>query len=334
MTCQPSPKVSILVPCYNVKDYVEQCLESLRNQTLRDIEVIMINDGSSDGTLDILLHYRALDPRFKLIDKKNSGYGDSMNKGLELATGEFIGILESDDFADLRMYEVLYDYCKINNLDFCRSAFYVHCDGEDVKTVSFDKFEKYQVVSPRKCTRAFLLNPNIWSCLFNRQWLRDNKISFLPTPGASFQDVSFAFKANACADRFMMIQEAFVHYRQFRDGNSMTSSGKEYCVCTEVKEVFRFAKSLPNSEEVLECANFLRMRLYKNNVHRFSKLTLPEFIRYWSEENAELKRKGLFKKKLFKGTDNRLEFMVSYIPTLAIAYLTFKYRKSMTKDKI
>lgn len=92
------PKVSLLVPICNVERYLRECLDSAVAQTLKDIEVICINDGSTDSSPDIIREYVERDPRVKMIDKANSGYGDSMNRGLEMARGEYVGILESDDF--------------------------------------------------------------------------------------------------------------------------------------------------------------------------------------------------------------------------------------------
>ena len=100
-------KVSILIPCYNVEKYIRQCLDSVVNQTLKDIEIICINDGSTDSTLDILRKYENRDNRIKVISKHNSGYGASMNIGLETAKGEYVGIVESDDFVEPNMFEKL-----------------------------------------------------------------------------------------------------------------------------------------------------------------------------------------------------------------------------------
>ena len=86
-------KVSIIIPTYNVEMYLEECMESVVNQTLKDIEIICINDGSTDGSLSILKRYEKQDPRIILVDKENGGYGIGMNIGLEKATGEYIGIL-------------------------------------------------------------------------------------------------------------------------------------------------------------------------------------------------------------------------------------------------
>ncbi|MFR2030199.1 MAG: glycosyltransferase family 2 protein [Collinsella sp.] len=126
-----NPKVSILVPICNVERYLRECLNSLVNQTLREIEIICINDGSTDSSLSIIREYERRDTRIVVIDKPNSGYGDSMNKGIELARGEYIGIVESDDFASLNMFETLYKEAVKNDLDVVRSNYYAHRTKED-----------------------------------------------------------------------------------------------------------------------------------------------------------------------------------------------------------
>lgn len=99
--------VSILVPVCNVKKYLRECLDSLERQTLENIQIICIDDGSTDSSPEILKEFQARDSRFEIISKKNSGYGDSMNQGLAQAHGEYIGIVESDDFVNFDMFEKL-----------------------------------------------------------------------------------------------------------------------------------------------------------------------------------------------------------------------------------
>ena len=108
----PAPAVSVLVPICNTERYLEQALDSLLAQTFTDFEVLCINDGSSDGSLDIIKRYMANDQRFRLIDKDNSGYGASMNLGIDTARGEYIGILEPDDFFEPNALELLYGLAK------------------------------------------------------------------------------------------------------------------------------------------------------------------------------------------------------------------------------
>ena len=120
------PKISVLVPIYNVEKYLRECLDSLLNQTLVDVEFILINDGSKDNSLEIMKEYQSKDARFKIIDKENTGYGSSMNKGLDLASGEYIGIVESDDFIKKRMFEDLYNIAVKNDADMVKSDYFYY----------------------------------------------------------------------------------------------------------------------------------------------------------------------------------------------------------------
>ena len=116
-------KVSIIIPTYNVEMYLVECMDSVVNQTLKDIEIICINDGSTDSSLEILKGYAEKDDRIIIVDKENGGYGIGMNIGLDKATGEYIGIVEPDDFVPLNMYEELYNKAVENDLDLVKADF-------------------------------------------------------------------------------------------------------------------------------------------------------------------------------------------------------------------
>jgi len=103
------PKVSIIVPIYNVESYLDRCMQSLLNQTLKDIEIIMVDDGSPDNCPKMCDEYAKKDSRIKVVHKKNAGLGYARNTGLDVATGEFVAFVDSDDYVDLRMFEVLYN---------------------------------------------------------------------------------------------------------------------------------------------------------------------------------------------------------------------------------
>ena len=116
-----TPKISIIVPIYNVEAYLDRCMQSLIMQTLREIEIIMVDDESPDNCPTICDNYAKQDSRIKVIHKKNGGLGFARNSGLEIATGKYIAFLDSDDFVDISMYETLYNTATQYNLDtvFC-----------------------------------------------------------------------------------------------------------------------------------------------------------------------------------------------------------------------
>ena len=126
------PKLSVLVPIYNVEKYLDECLASLTKQTLKDIEIICINDGSTDNSPKILQKYAKKYPNFVVINKQNSGYGDSMNKGLEKATGEYIGIVESDDFIESDAFKKLYELAHETKADIVKANYFYHSKDGDV----------------------------------------------------------------------------------------------------------------------------------------------------------------------------------------------------------
>ena len=111
------PKVSVIVPVYNVEKYLGYCLGSIISQTLRDIEIICVNDGSTDGSPDILKHYAKLDKRIKIINQKNAGLSAARNTGMQAARGEFLGFVDSDDYISLKFFELLYNAAKENDCE-------------------------------------------------------------------------------------------------------------------------------------------------------------------------------------------------------------------------
>ena len=118
-------RVSVIVPVYNVQDYLGECMESILGQTMREIEVICVNDGSTDRSPEILRQYAERDSRVRIIDKENTGYGDSMNRGLSLAAGEYVGIVEPDDCVEPSMFGELYRRAEEDCLDWVKGDFRV-----------------------------------------------------------------------------------------------------------------------------------------------------------------------------------------------------------------
>lgn len=191
-------KVSIIVPTYNVEMYLEECMESIQRQTLKDIEVICVNDGSTDNSLQILQKYAKDDDRIVIIDKENGGYGIGMNVGLERATGEYIGIVEPDDYVKLDMYEDLYKVASEHDLDFVKADFYRFSTNDATQDMHLvynhlDKTGEYynQVLNPNETPLLTSFIMNTWSGIYKREFLKKYNIRHHETPGASFQDNGF-----------------------------------------------------------------------------------------------------------------------------------------------
>lgn len=278
--------LSILVPCYNVEKYVRQCLESIRKQTFTEFEVWMINDGSTDDTLSILREFEQTDSRFKLIDKKNSGYGASLNLGLKQCTGEYIGIVESDDFVENNMFDLLYKAAKKFDLDKCRCGYFDFYSGENFPVLS-EFVPKNEVFVPRANLAPLYMPPSIWASIYKRSWLLNEGIKFLETPGASFQDTSFSYKTYVCCNRFMMIDKALLHYRQDSGTNSVSNRGKVFCICDEFSEIYRYLDQHPEwcTKDLLAATAVIKFNSYDWNFRRIAPEYKISFLNKWFFEN-------------------------------------------------
>lgn len=141
------PTLSILVPCYKVEKCLNQCLLSIQNQTLKDFEVICLNEVSTDSTLSIFKSFQGQDSRFRIIDKTNSGYGDSMNIGLQVAKGKYVGIVESDNYVDYSMFEKLIKEAETKKLDASRRGYFLR-SREGITSVRNAWIKKNTVFNP------------------------------------------------------------------------------------------------------------------------------------------------------------------------------------------
>ena len=236
------PTISVLIPIYNVEKYLRPCLDSLRGQSFSDFEAICLNDGSTDSSSAIAHEYAAADTRFRVIDKTNSGYGATMNVGLDEARAPFVAVLESDDFFYPDALESLHRAAVEHDAQAVKGNFtfyWTEGDRDELHRM-VETGMCGRVVDTRGDTRIFYQKPSIWSGLYRRDFLEQNDIRFLETPGASYQDTSFAFKVWASAERAAFLENPIVHYRQDNESSSVNSKGKVFCVCEEYAEINRW----------------------------------------------------------------------------------------------
>ena len=281
--------VSVLVPVYNVKTYLRECLDSLAAQTLEHIELVCIDDGSTDGSSEILDEYAGRDARFRVIHKENSGYGMSMNIGLRAACGKYIGIVESDDFADPDMFRALYESATRYRADVVKSNYWEVQEGTDTFSEVLHGHDYGKVFCPRKEDSKFLLEPPaIWSCLYRRAFLLERDIWFNETPGASYQDTSFVFLTKAYADNFLLVKEAYLHYRVDNASSSVHSTGKIFSVIDEYDAVQRHLEDhrLPEHRKLCRLSAQL---LYQNFVFNESRIPLGMYPVFWEKGYPKLK---------------------------------------------
>lgn len=296
------PRVSLLVPIYNVEKYLRKCLDSAQNQTLHDIEIICINDGSKDSSRSIIQEYLDADERFRVIDKENSGYGISMNMGLEAARGEYVGILESDDYFEPDALEKLITAADKFNAQVAKANFWFYWSKPEEKNVLFEVATPdmaNRLVNTQKEYEAFYRKNSIWSAIYRRDFLNDNNIHFLETPGASYQDTAFDFKVWACATRVTFLHEAIIHYRQDNEASSVNSPSKVYCVCDEYNEIERFLDEHPEKNFLLTIEKRMKFDTYMWNYERLADDLKFEFLERCSEDFRKDAQAGLLDMQAF-----------------------------------
>lgn len=279
------PHVSILMPIYNAMPFLKQAMDSIVNQTLKEIEIICINDGSTDNSLSMIKKYAANDRRIIVINKENTGYGDSMNKGLSRATGEYIGILEPDDWAEPDTFQSLYKLAKKFDADAVKSNFYFHCEGkEDVINEIISKDEVGKVINPAQNPHIFFNEAAIWSGLYKRSFLVSNKINFTPSPGASYQDTGFDFKVWATVKRAAFHNQPFVHYRIDNDNSSVKSNNKVFNIIDEFASIDRYLKEKKIFNKFVSIFYVRKFEVYLWNAGRLSGKNKLSFLKVMSKE--------------------------------------------------
>ena len=233
------PLVSIVVPIYNVERYLKECLDSIINQSLRDIEIICVDDGSTDNSLSVVQQYASKDPRIAIITKDNSGYGHTMNMGIDAASGEYIGIVESDDYVESNMFSRLYETAELYKAEVVKSDHYIFStvNRHDENTYQWICPEQYynRILNADICPEIFTFAMMNWTGLYRSDFIRKNHIRHNETPGASFQDNGFWFQAISLSKKTVFINEAFYHYRQDNPNSSINHKDKVFCICDEYK---------------------------------------------------------------------------------------------------
>ena len=287
------PKVSVIVPVYNVEPYLKECMESIVRQTLRDIEIICINDGSTDGSLKILKEYAEKDDRIILVDKENGGYGLAMNIGLDKATGEYIGIVEPDDFIALTMYEDLYKTAKENDLDFVKADFYrFRYEGDQhiflYTHLSDDPQDYRKIFKPTEKLPSFFWVMNTWAGIYRLSFIREKGIRHHETPGAAFQDNGFFFQTFMYAERAMILDTAYYRCRRDNPNSSVNNPAKVYAMNIE----YDFIRGLITRDpETWEKLKGVYWRKRWRNCYVTMKRIAPKYLDEYKQQVAkELKR--------------------------------------------
>ena len=282
-------KVSIVIPICNVERYLKECLDSVINQTLKDIEIICVDDGSTDASLSILRTYEKMDTRIKVITKQNSGYGNTMNVGMDIAIGEYIGIVESDDYNDKNMFESLYNTAVQYKTEIVKSDHYIFSTKNGRSEAQYQwvcPIQYYnRVLNSQICPEIFTFTMMNWTGIYKTDFLRKNNIRHNETPGASFQDNGFWFQVISLARKIVFINEAFYYYRQDNPNSSINSKKKVFCICDEYMYIGKFLDEHDELNAEYH-KRFLEKKVfnYLHSYHRIADEFRLEFLERVSKE--------------------------------------------------
>ncbi len=227
------PKVSVIVPIYNVEKYLEKCINSLLSQTLEDIQIILVNDGSKDNSGNIAKEYEQNNKdRVIYVEKENGGLSDARNYGLKYATGDFIAFLDSDDYIEKNAYEEMYNKAIEENAD------YVECDfiWEFPNKIRVDKQYPYK----NKKEMLSFVRVVAWNKLIKRQLIIDNNLEF--PKGLRYEDVEFTYKLIPFVNKFTYVDKPFIHYVQREGSIANVQNERTAEIFTVLDNVIEFYK--------------------------------------------------------------------------------------------
>lgn len=213
--------VSVIVPCYNTQRFLDQALTSAELNGRRSLEVIVLNDGSTDGSLRIMRGHATRDPRVRVVDKPNEGYGATVNRGIELAQGTYVAILEPDDWVRAGAYDDLFDLaCATGTPDVVKSSYWrIISNGTSDETRAHGYlYHRVRNVGTRirleDEPQLIQYHPSIWSCLYRTEFLREHGIRMLEVPGAGWVDNPFCVHTLAAAKSVVYTDEPYYCYRE------------------------------------------------------------------------------------------------------------------------
>jgi glycosyltransferase involved in cell wall biosynthesis len=284
-------KISVIIPVYNVENYLRQCLDSITNQTLKEIEIICVNDGSTDTSLQILEEYAHKDGRIQIINIENSGIGAARKIGLDVSNGDFIAFVDSDDWVKLDAYEKLYSHAVLNHSDivfFNTESYdenkdnYIFLDRYDIIKYFEDNKIDFKLNFNYKDIKPFVLNRNFaaWNKLYKSEFLKSYNDFYFPKH-ITFEDVPFHVQVMLRAKRISFCTEKLYTYR-LSNINSKTNSSYK------TRNIFNIFVVVDKVKDVLIDSNKMDEFQSEFNIFKIGQLY------NWFEKCADIYKKEFF----------------------------------------
>lgn len=331
-----SPLVSIIIPVYKVEKYLEQCLESVVSQSLEDIEIIIVDEGDLDECRKIIDKFELSDKRIKTVHEKNGCYGAAVNKGIVLARGEYIGIVEGDDFIDSSMVFDLYKKAKEYDADIVKSDFYYYETSKNIsrKAGKIPKDKTDRILNIQNEPDILKIQPSIWSAIYKREFLINSNIRFLENKGGSYQDTSFAFKALSLAQKIVLTKKAYLHYRIDNENSSVNISNNPCAICAEYDEIEDF---LNKNRKIGALVNDIKLinqfNAYMWNLLRIDEKYRADFIAKFAFEFMRYRKNNELTLKFYKKVNKKeVELLLNDTGAFKI-YISKLAKKKMKRNE-
>lgn len=276
-------KISIIIPIYNVEAYLPQCLDSVIHQTYQDLEIILVNDGSTDACPQICETYAAKDKRIIVINRSNGGSAEARNEGIRQATGTYIAFVDSDDVLSTELYQKLWETVVDNNSDVAECHFRTFENEVDIEIREVDKNKDTEIFNTENSLKALLdgnLSVVVWNKIYKREIIRD---IFFPT-GRYIDDIYFTYKVFAKAKKIVKTSDVLYFYRNH--GGSIM--GRDYSL--------KRLDGLAANEEMMHYFEKYFPNLHNRSVKAFCFVAMGHYIKI--SENLHLDPQKISRKKI------------------------------------
>ena len=230
-------KISVIIPVYNSSTYLRKCLDSVVNQTLKDIEIIIINDGSTDDSKNIIEEYSCKYKNIIFIDQENKGIGKTRNIGIKKATGEYITFVDSDDYIKENMLEEYYKYAKKHNFDLVIGSYIKKINNKEI-IFENNKFKTGNVKTTPQI--LYLIEYGPWAKLYKREMLINNNIYF--DEKRKYEDMPFVSKALLKSKLIGQITEPYYYYIIHNNSETTTMDKRVFDILDILKEIKDYYK--------------------------------------------------------------------------------------------
>lgn len=247
-------KVSIIMPTYNVEPYFRQAMESVLRQSLKEIEIIPVDDGSPDNCGQIMDEYAEKDSRVKPVHKENGGYGSAVNAGIKAAVGEYIAIMEPDDYVIDDLYYILYSKAKDIDLDICRFNSYYEVREHMRPMIRYTYYPgAHEILSEKQRADMFAAtHAGVWMGIYRRSMLIENNIQ-LDEDNKAYHDVDFVPLVYLTATRIKILETCGYFYRRDVPTQSVNDIGKAYCIVAAVNRLWQEISSQKLTDYMVKC---------------------------------------------------------------------------------